>query len=102
MPPEDKRSLRGGKDIYMLTVTDSNTSGLQGPILSFVDIQARGNNLGRDENWAPFEGLGFSKESPDALGSRGQGKASFLYHSRLTGKATTDQDWLTKAPDTNS
>ena len=93
-------SHNGGEDTYMLTVTDSNTSGLQGPVLSFDDIQARGNNLGKDENWAAFEGLGFSKESPDALGSRGQGKASFLYHSKLPSQAIADSDRMMMLYDT--
>ena len=34
------------------------------------------------ENWAAFEGQGFTKkDQSNALGSRGQGKAAFLYHS---------------------
>ena len=78
-----KQCAGNGLDVYMLTVTDSNTSGLQGPILSFADIQARGNILERDENWAAFEGMGYTKRNEDALGSRGQGKAAFLYHSNL-------------------
>ena len=75
--------FNGTGESWMLTVTDSNTTGLQGPVLSFQDIQARGNSLREDENWAAFEGLGFSKENQDSLGSRGQGKASFLYHSKM-------------------
>ena len=78
----DRRSANGSGD-YMLTVTDWNTSGLDGPVLSFQDIQKRGNVLGRDDNWAAFEGMGYTKEDESALGSRGQGKAAFLYHSRL-------------------
>ena len=78
-----KRRSVDDLDSYMLTVTDSNTSGLGGPILSFEDIQRRGNVLGRGDNWAAFEGMGYTKEDEDALGSRGQGKAAFLYHSDL-------------------
>ena len=74
---------RGNADVLMLTVTDSNTTGLRGPVLSFDDIKERGNILKKDENWAAFEGMGYTKEDDNALGSRGQGKAAFLYHSRL-------------------
>ena len=88
-----RQSATDGADSYMLTVTDSNTTGLQGPVLTFDDIQSRVNGLGTDENWAAFEGLGFSKDSSDALGSRGQGKAAFLYHSNLpkTGPSGLDR-----------
>ena len=78
----DRRSADGIGG-YMLTVTDWNSSGLDGPILSFEDIQNRGNVLGKDDNWAAFEGMGYTKEDDSALGSRGQGKAAFLYHSHL-------------------
>ena len=71
-----------GPNCHMLTVTDSNTSGLDGPVLSFGEVQEKGNVLGRTHNWAAFEGMGYTKEDKDALGSRGQGKAAFLYHSR--------------------
>ena len=87
-----RRRSAGGKECYMLTVTDSNSSGLDGPVLSFEDVQAKGNVLGRDHNWAAFEGMGYTKEDEDALGSRGQGKAAFLYHSRLPDAASSGQD----------
>ncbi len=77
------RKSADGTENFMLTVTDRNTSGLDGPILSFEDIQNRGNVLGKGDNWAAFEGMGYTKEDESALGSRGQGKAAFLYHSRL-------------------
>ena len=87
-----KRRHVDGADSYMLTVTDCNTSGLDGPVLSFEDIQRRGNVLGKDDNWAAFEGMGYTKEDESALGSRGQGKAAFLYHSRLPQAASSGQD----------
>ena len=39
-----RRGLDGDGESYMLTVTDSSTTGLEGPILSFKDIQAVGNH----------------------------------------------------------
>lgn len=66
---------------YLLTVTDTGTTGLRGPILTAEEIEKRGSRLTREENWAAFEGQGYTKEGEDALGSRGQGKAAFLYHS---------------------
>ena len=68
---------------YILTVTDSNTKGLQGPILTSDEVRARRFDLSDDEIWAAFEGLGLSKDNPNTSGSRGQGKAAFLYHSRM-------------------
>ena len=76
----------------MLTVTDCNTSGLDGPALSLDDIRKRGNVLGRNDNWAAFEGMGYTKVDESALGSRGQGKAAFLYHSRLPQAGSFNQD----------
>ena len=87
-----RRNSADGADSYMLTVTDCNTSGLDGPVLSFDDIQSRGNVLGKGDNWAAFEGMGYTKEDEDALGSRGQGKAAFLYHSHLPQSASFRQD----------
>ena len=72
-----KRRSVDGVDSYMLTVTDHNTSGLDGPVLSFKDIEQRGNVLGKDHNWAAFEGMGYTKEDEDALGSaRGNGSTA--------------------------
>ena len=78
-----RRQSGDGTDVYMLTVTDSNTTGLRGPIRSLADL-AQGRALSEGENWAAFEGMGYTKKSSeDALGSRGQGKAAYLYHSNL-------------------
>ena len=38
-------------------------------------------SLREGEDWAAFEGMGYTKTDDTALGSRGQGKAAFLYHS---------------------
>lgn len=73
---------RHGETRHLLTVTDSGTYGLRGPALSQAELSERGYELETDENWAAFEGQGFTKKSDDsARGSRGQGKSAFLYHS---------------------
>ena len=87
-----KRFSEDGAECHLLTVADRNTSGLDGPVLSFSDIQSRGNVLGRGDNWAAFEGMGYTKEDESSLGSRGQGKAAFLYHSRLPQTASFRQE----------
>ena len=78
-----KRQAEDGGAYYMLTVTDSGTSGLIGPTLTRTQREKRGDELANGENWAAFEGQGFTKKgNEDPLGSRGQGKSAFLYHSR--------------------
>ena len=78
-----KRHSRDGGAYHMLTVTDSGTSGLIGTILTRTQREERGDELADGENWAAFEGQGFTKKgNEDSLGSRGQGKSAFLYHSR--------------------
>ncbi|MCE2469592.1 MAG: hypothetical protein J4F32_03585, partial [Dehalococcoidia bacterium] len=72
-----------GQNAYTLTITDSNTIGLRGRPLSLAQIQEQGGVLHPDERWARFEGMDYANPDEDALGSRGQGKAAFLYHSRL-------------------
>ena len=70
------------KPCHLLTVTDNGTTGLQGPILTKEEREERGGELEQGENWAAFEGQGYTKkDAQDALGSRGQGKSAFLYHS---------------------
>ena len=94
-----KRHSREGTAVYMLTVTDSNTTGLRGPVRSLADI-AQGGALSEGENWAAFEGMGYTKKnSEDALGSRGQGKAAYLYHSSLP-LASSGQDRMMMLYDT--
>ena len=87
-----QRTSSNGGDIYILTVTDSKTTGLRGPVHSLEDI-VHGEALTEGENWAAFEGMGYTKKSTDdALGTRGQGKAAFLYHSRLPRVSSSGQD----------
>jgi hypothetical protein len=82
-----ERRLDSGIPMFMLTVKDSGTTGLLGPALSLDDMHTRAAETGYlqlhpEENWAAWEAMGYTKIGEDALGSRGQGKAAFLYHSR--------------------
>ena len=79
-----RRKLPNGREYHLLTVTDSGTDGLQGPVLTQPELEARGFKLQQGENWAAFEGQGFTEKSGGELGSRGQGKSAFLYHSDPT------------------
>ena len=63
-----------------LTITDSNTIGLTGPVLR--DFDAYDQELPEDYHWARFEAFAFTKANPDALGARGQGKFMFLSVSK--------------------
>ena len=77
-----RRESRDGETYHLLTVTDSGTYGLRGSALSQTELSERDYELEGDENWAAFEGQGFTRKSNDsARGSRGQGKSAFLYHS---------------------
>lgn len=76
-----ERTDADGRSYYLLTVTDSGTHGLRGPYLTPTQLQERGFLLAEDENWAAFEGQGYTKSNGASLGSRGQGKSAFLYHS---------------------
>lgn len=58
-----------------LTFQDTNTTGLTGEVIKDLSDY---KNLDPDNNWARFEGFGYSKENRDALGARGQGKFIFL------------------------
>lgn len=78
-----RRTLQSGEEIHILTVTDRNTTGLRGPAISLEDLHERAHfQLAPDENWAAWEAMGYTKVGEHSLGSRGQGKAAFLYHSR--------------------
>lgn len=82
-----KRQTSEGKSIHLLSITDRNTTGLRGPALSEAELEARGLGTGQfflnpDENWAAWESMNYTKVSEEALGSRGQGKAAYMYHSR--------------------
>ena len=77
------RETRIGIPLSILTVTDSGTTGLSGSIITPAELQRRDYRLEGGENWAAFEAQGFTKSDLDKLGSRGQGKSAFLYHSRV-------------------
>ncbi len=62
-----------------VTFTDSNTSGLTGPVLH--DVEDYDKELPEDYHWARFEAFAFTKEDPNAIGARGQGKFVFLHAS---------------------
>ena len=75
------RRSSDGKEHHILTVTDSGTGGLKGPVLTQNELEARGHQLKDGENWAAFEGQGFTEKTGGEGGSRGQGKSALLYHS---------------------
>jgi hypothetical protein len=91
------RKLPSGRLMRLLTITDRNTTGLRGAALSPEDLDLRAQKTGylllkQDENWAAWEAMGYTKAGEDSLGSRGQGKASFLYHSRFDSGLYSAQD----------
>jgi len=57
------------------TITDTGTVGLTGPLLDVRDYE---EDLPEDYHWARFESFAFTKDNPDAIGARGQGKFIFL------------------------
>lgn len=77
-----QRELRNGEATAMLTITDSGTTGLGGPILDRDQIARFGGVMPQGHDWNAFEGQGYTKQDEDALGSRGQGKSAMLYASR--------------------
>ena len=81
-----RRLTASRRPCYLLAVTDTGTTGLRGPMVSAAELEARHFKLKPEENWAAFEAQGYTKENEDALGSRGQGKAAFLYHSHIPGE----------------
>ena len=87
-----KRSTPEGIPYHLLTVTDSGTGGLKGPVLTPEDLDARGYKLTNGENWAAFEGQGFTEKTGGELGARGQGKSAFLYHSDPTVVLNDDRE----------
>jgi len=72
-----------------LTICDSNTTGLTGPVL--FDAASYEEDLPPDYHWARFESFAFTKDDPDAIGARGQGKFIFL---RSSSKYTMFYDTL--------
>lgn len=82
-----ERSISDGEKMNILAITDSGTTGLDGPILTSADLEEREHRLGRleieqEENWAAFEANRYTKTDQEKLGSRGQGKYAYLYHSK--------------------
>lgn len=63
-----------------LTMTDANTTGLTGRVLTQPEAYLQ--DLPEDERWARFESFAFTKQDPDAIGARGQGKFIFLAASK--------------------
>ena len=62
-----------------LTFRDSHTTGLTGEI---VRAASDYETLKPDDHWARFEAFAYTKDNPDALGARGQGKFIFLQASK--------------------
>jgi hypothetical protein len=86
-----ERTTADGKQLQVLTITDRNTTGLRGDVLSEEQEKAIKGKYGylhlpEDQNWSKWEGMGLTKQS-DALGSRGQGKAAPMYFSQHDGPA---------------
>ena len=82
-----ERNTSDGAKINILTITDSGTTGLDGPILTSAHLEEREQRKGRleigqEENWAAFEANRYKKTGQDKLGSRGQGKYAYMYHSK--------------------
>jgi len=63
-----------------IIITDNNTSGLTGSVL--YDVKDYDLELPSDYHWARFESFAFTKEDPEAIGARGQGKFIFLRSSK--------------------
>jgi len=82
-------SLIESADHTLLTIADSKTTGLTGPVL--FDSDSYVDDLPADYHWARFESFAFTKEDPDAIGARGQGKFIFL---RSSNKYTMYYDTL--------
>jgi len=78
-PVEVSFELVQNKQGHFLTITDSNTTGLTGPIYDPQDYDV---NLPGDAHWARFESFAFTKDDPEAIGARGQGKFIFLDTSK--------------------
>ena len=80
------RYADNGDEVKIMTITDRGTTGLDGPILTAGDLAKREQNHGQlviqsGENWAAWEAMRYTKSGENSLGSRGQGKYAYLYHS---------------------
>ena len=60
------------------TIMDANTTGLTGDVKCAAEYE---DKLAFDDHWARFEGFAFTKDDPNAIGARGQGKFIFLHAS---------------------
>jgi len=81
-----RRRLETGSEMSILTITDRGTTGLDGRILNAQALTEREQNQGQlviesGENWAAWEAMRYTKSGEDSLGSRGQGKYAYLFHS---------------------
>jgi hypothetical protein len=70
--------VRNNKGTFFV-ITDSNTTGLTGPVVH--DVSDYEEELPVDYHWARFESFAFTKDNPNAIGARGQGKFIFLRSS---------------------
>ncbi|WP_419926708.1 hypothetical protein [Candidatus Poriferisocius sp.] len=80
------RRNENGDQLRIMTIADRGTTGLDGPILTADDLAEREQDQGQlviqsGENWAAWEAMRYTKSGEDSLGSRGQGKYAYLYHS---------------------
>ncbi len=71
--------VKNNRGETFLTFKDSHTTGLTGDVVKDVSDY---RNLKKNDHWARFEGFAFTKDDPDALGARGQGKFIFLSASK--------------------
>jgi hypothetical protein len=95
-----RREAPDGRECHLLTITDSGTGGLKGLVLDQEQLQERGYALEDGENWAAFEGQGFTEKSGGDLGCRGQGKSAALYHSNPQKHMSDGRDRLLMIYDT--
>ena len=78
-----------GSRLYVLTVTDSGTTGLSGPTKPSDTLLARASEAERAKmKWYHFERMFDSKKGAQSIGSRGWGKSIFLYCSNVPGDPT--------------
>lgn len=83
------------REVVLLTITDSGTTGLDGLMLTLAELEKRERAEGQlvieqGENWAAWEAMRYTKAGEDKLGSRGQGKYAYLYHSAHPGPGNDD------------
>ena len=75
-----------GKQCHLLTVTDHGTTGLCGKIHpSKEELKQLSEKQKRQLKWFYFERMFDSNKGGSDIGSRGQGKSVFLYHSQIPG-----------------